>query len=362
MVRRNDLGVQKTGMVGFPDNRFFLTRDPMTIAQILSLTQDRLLSGEEARLIERLSAPDQADHGCAIFINRKYAVEDAGDTNAGLILIKEEFVDAFKNKNKAAVMVCENPRLSFSILARALHASRSETDPPEIGISKTAKIAEGCAISRSASIGDGAEIAANCVIGPYAVIGQGVVLGQGCSVSPHATLTHAIVGEECCIRGGAVVGEAGFGFVPTPAGLKHVPQLGRVLLGREVDIGANTTVDRGALGDTQIGDYSKIDNLVQIAHNVTIGSNCAIAAQTGISGSTDIGDNVMIGGQAGVADHVTIGSDAVIKARAAILVNVPANEHYGGYSAKPARDWMREIIAVHRLARIKRPDRAGKKK
>jgi UDP-3-O-[3-hydroxymyristoyl] glucosamine N-acyltransferase len=183
------------------------------------------------------------------------------------------------------------------------------------------------------------------------VIGDGVVLGPDCRIGPHASISHAVLGARVYIYPGARIGQEGFGFTITARGFLTAPQLGGVVIGDDVEVGANTTIDRGALRDTVIGAGTRLDNLVQVAHNVRIGRYCAIAAQVGISGSAEIGDFVVMGGQAGVADHMRIGSKARVGAQSGVMSAIEEGAVVVGSPARPAREVFREIATVKRLSR-----------
>ena len=197
----------------------------------------------------------------------------------------------------------------------------------------------------------GAVIGAGTRIGHGTFVGPGVVLGAGCVIGAHVTLSHCMIGRRALIHPGVRIGQDGFGFVPTSAGPVKIPQLGRVIIGDDVEIGANTTIDRGTLEDTVIGDGTKIDNLVQVGHNVEIGRGCIITSQVGISGSCRIGDGVVIGGQGGLADHVTVGAGAQIAAKTGVMRAIAPGEVVMGYPARPIRHFWREIAMVSRLTR-----------
>jgi UDP-3-O-[3-hydroxymyristoyl] glucosamine N-acyltransferase len=206
-------------------------------------------------------------------------------------------------------------------------------------------------------IGPGAVLGANGRIGANAVIGPAVEMGEDCVVGLGATVRYCLAGSRVHIAAGARIGEDGFGFVSGARGHLKVPQLGRVLIGDDVAIGANTTIDRGSGPDTTIADGVIIDNLVQIAHNVKIGRNSVIVAFVGISGSTMIGDNVVIGGQVGIAGHLTLGDGAKIVAQSGVITDVPPGAAYGGSPALPLGDYWRQVATLRRLAKRKPSER-----
>jgi UDP-3-O-[3-hydroxymyristoyl] glucosamine N-acyltransferase len=225
------------------------------------------------------------------------------------------------------------------------------------GISKsalvhpTARLENGVTIDPAAVIGPRAEIGAGTLIAVGAVIGPEVRIGRDCAIGANVTIVHALIGDRVIIHTGARIGQDGFGYLPGPRGHGKVPQVARVIIQDAVEIGANTTIDRGFIRDTVIGEGTKIDNLVQIAHNCEIGRHCVMAAFTGISGSVTVGDYVMMGGRVGIADNVIIGSGAMLAAGSAVLGNVPANTKWGGYPAIPAREWLKGVAVLRRLTR-----------
>ena len=189
------------------------------------------------------------------------------------------------------------------------------------------------------------------MIAAGAVIGPQVRIGRDCAIGASATILHALIGDRVIIHSGARIGQDGFGYLPGPRGHQKIPQTRRVVIQDDVEIGANTTIDRGSTRDTVIGEGTKIDNLVQIAHNVMIGRHCMIAGQTGISGSAKVGDFVMMGGKVGIADHVTVGAGAMLGAQAGLMSDVPAGARYVGSPAQPVRDFMKGVAALRRLVR-----------
>jgi UDP-3-O-[3-hydroxymyristoyl] glucosamine N-acyltransferase len=221
---------------------------------------------------------------------------------------------------------------------------------PAAHIHPSVRLEDDVTIEPGAAIGEGVEIGRGTVIGPGVSIGPGVRIGRDCHIAAGVTVTHALLGNRVVLHPGVRIGQDGFGYLMGPAGHKRVPQIGRVVIQDDVDIGANSTVDRGANRDTIIGEGTKIDNLVQIGHNVVIGRHCVIVSQVGISGSAVLGDFVVLGGKVGVNGHVTIGHGAQVAATAVVKDDVPPGARYGGVPAEPIKEWYREKMALKRLA------------
>jgi UDP-3-O-[3-hydroxymyristoyl] glucosamine N-acyltransferase len=261
-----------------------------------------------------------------------------------------------------AVIVVKKPQQAFAKIGRLLFPDAVHTASfsgntgisDKASISPTAQLEEGVTIEVGAIIGNLAEIGAGSLIGPGAMIGKGVKVGRNCVIGPSATLTHSLLGNNVIIHAGARIGQDGFGYVPGISGLEKMPQLGRVIIQDNVEIGANTTIDRGAMGDTVIGEGTKIDNLVQIAHNVRIGRNCVITGHCGLSGSVTLGDGVMLGGRVGIADHVSLGDNVQVAAASGVMNDIPAGERWAGLPAQPMKEFFREIAYLRNLAREKR--------
>jgi UDP-3-O-[3-hydroxymyristoyl] glucosamine N-acyltransferase len=256
------------------------------------------------------------------------------------------------------VLECADPQRAYALClaamapAAARPASFTETSGVSTGavVHATARLEHGVIVDPGAVIGPRAEIGSGTVIGAQVVIGPDVKIGRDCSVAPHVTIQHALIGNRVILHPGVRIGQDGFGYAMGARGHLKVPQIGRVIIQDDVEVGSNTCIDRGAIRDTMIGEGTKIDNLVQIAHNVVIGRHCVIVSQVGISGSATLDDGVVLGGQVGVVGHVRIGAGAQIAASSNVASDIPAGARWGGTPAKPMRDWMREMAVVNRLA------------
>jgi UDP-3-O-[3-hydroxymyristoyl] glucosamine N-acyltransferase len=224
----------------------------------------------------------------------------------------------------------------------------------------TARLESGVTIDPGAVIGPRAEIGAATMIGAGAVVGPNVHIGRACAIGPHVSIIHALIGDRVIIHPGCRLGQDGFGYAMGRREHTKVPQIGRVIIQDDVEIGAGSTIDRGANRDTVVGEGTKIDNLVQIGHNVAIGRHCVLVAQTGLSGSVTLEDFVVLGARVGVNNHVTIGEGAQVAALSIVHGDIPRGARYGGFPAKPVKQWMREMFLLERLARQYGDDRAGK--
>ena len=346
---------------------FITSSGALTTGEIAALTRAKLRDGDPSdRRICNIAPLDTAGPLDISFLdNSKYLGELAG-TRAGACLIAPRFAAAAPAG--LAVLETAYPYPAFVAVTRKLFPqalrpiSLYETKgrAPGAQVHPTARLEAGVTVDPNAVIGPHAEIGAGTVIAAGAVVGPNVCVGRDCEIGPGATVLHALVGDRVIVHPGARIGQDGFGYLPSPRGHQKIPQTRRVIIQDDVEIGANTTIDRGATRDTVIGEGTKIDNLVQIGHNVSIGRHCLIAAQVGISGSTAVGDFTMLGGQAGVADHITIGAGAMIGARAGVMSNVPPGARLLGYPAEPAIEWKRGVATLRRLVRSNRKANIGK--
>ena len=274
-------------------------------------------------------------------------------SRAGAAFVDERAAD--KAPRGMALLVAPEPYKAFARAARAFYPDAGPRPgcAPSAIIDPTASIPADCEIGAHVVIEAGVRVGARCRIGPNTVIAAAVEIGDDCRIAANVTLSHCLIGARVVLHPGVRIGQAGFGFAPDPSGPVKIPQLGRVVIGDDVDIGANTTIDRGSGHDTVIGPGTMIDNLVQIGHNVVLGRGCVLAGQVGISGSTRLGDFVMAGGQAGLAGHLTIGSGARIAAKSGLMRDVAAGETVSGSPAVPMRLFMKQVAILQRLARNK---------
>jgi UDP-3-O-[3-hydroxymyristoyl] glucosamine N-acyltransferase len=253
------------------------------------------------------------------------------------------------------LLLTTNPYIAFARAARRFYP----TPRPPAGIAPsavvdpTAVLGEGVAIAPHVVIGAHAEIGAGTAIGANSVIGDGCVIGKDCLIGANATVSHCLMGDRVMLYPGVRIGQDGFGFAMDPSGHVKIPQLGRVRIGDDVEIGANSTVDRGAGPDTVIGAGCMIDNLVQIAHNVVLGRGCVLVSQSGISGSSHLGDFVTVGGQAGIIGHLSVGDGARIGGQSGVTRDVSSGTAVGGSPAVPIMQWHRQTAALNRMTRKK---------
>ncbi len=328
-----------------PDSRFFRLIEPMAPAAAAKLSAGVLVT-DGGKAISSVADPTIGGDGAVCF-----AEKPGGTIGPAALLVVPQGQSWDIPSHVASILEAPSPRLAYAKIAAGLFESKSENGPED---ETPADVSPEAKVHPTAVIGPGAVISEGALIGPHAVIGHGVVIGAGTKIGPNASITHSTVGAGCSISAGARIGEAGFGYVPGDMGAVYIPQLGAVRIGNRVDIGANTTIDRGMLTDTEIGDGTKIDNLCQIAHNCKIGRSVLIASHTGVSGSCVVGDGVMMGGQVGMAEHVTIGAGAELAARSGLMRDVEPGGRVGGAPAKPFRQWMKEVAAVSRLAEKKK--------
>jgi len=336
------------------DPRFFARSGPHTLAAVIAAAGgDASVDASVERgagLVLHGIAPLQAATADTVsFLDNRRYIEELKATRAGAVLVQPALA-AHVPAGTIAIRTTQ-PYLAWARVAALFHPA----PPPRPGIHASAVVDPAAIVDASAEIGPlavveaGAEIGPRCRIGPLAVVGAGVVLGADCRIGAGATVSHALLGARVYLYPGSRVGQEGFGFATGPDGFTTVPQLGRVLIGDDVEVGANSTIDRGSSQDTVIGAGSRIDNLVQIGHNVRLGRCCVIVGQAGISGSATLGDFVQLGGQAGITGHLAVGDGARIGAKAGVMDNVPAKADFVGAPAMAARQFFREYATMRRI-------------
>ena len=338
------------------DPTFFAAPEPVSVRQIAEWTGAEIVRGDGDTLLHGVGPLDDAAAGTLVFIdNPKYAAL-LDTTQATACLVAKRFVT--RVPDGVIPLLIKEPYRALAIVMARLYptAMRPEGALATGGIAAgahvnaSARLEAGVSVEPGAVIGPDVEIGADTVIGANAVIASGCRIGRRCSIGPNTTVQHALIGDRVILHPGVRIGQDGFGFAMGLQGHLKVPQIGRVVIQNDVEIGGNTTVDRGANRDTIIGEGTKIDNQVQIGHNVVIGRNCVIVSQVGISGSATLCDFVAIGGQSGVSGHVTIGMGAQIAGVSVVRDDIPAGGRYGGVPAKPVREWFREVAALKKLA------------
>ena len=314
-----------------PDPRFFTKSSPKSLAAILAISGAELANPADADFIIDDVAPlDNASGSQISFLDNKKFKDKFAQTKAGACFVHPDMVPFAPPHVK--LLVTKSPYKSYALTAQSFYPNR----PP-------------AGISPLAHIDPTAEIDPTATIEPFVVIGAGVKIGKHCIIRSHTSISHALIGDHVHIYAGARIGQDGFGFAIDPSGYVKVPQLGRVIIEGHTEIGANTTIDRGAMSDTIIGMGTWIDNLVQIAHNVHIGKGCVITSQVGIAGSTIIGNYTLIGGQAGLAGHLNIGSMVKIAAQSGVTRDIPDGEEWMGYPAQPMKQFLRQVAHLNKL-------------
>jgi len=332
------------------DPRFFKKQSARSLADLAAVAGGVLAEGTDPKqMIDDVAPLDVAGSVQISFLDNIRYKESFINSKAGACIVSEAMAP-FAPKGMG-IIVCKSPYKSYALVAQGFypdiypksHISGSAHIDESVFVGEGCIIEPGVVVKAGAKIGNGVWIEAN------AVIGEGVVIGEKSRIGANATVSHAEIGSATRLYPGVRIGQDGFGFAIDPAGHVKVPQLGRVIIGDHVEIGANSCIDRGAGPDTVIGSGTWIDNLVQIGHNVKIGRGCVLIAQCGVAGSTVLEDYAVLAAQAGVAGHLKIGKGAQIGAKAGVMKDVPAGEQQLGAPAMPVKEFMRQVIALKRL-------------
>lgn len=343
------------------DPRFYDNRGPFTLGDVRTHAGAGAIDGADqtARIFD-LASLEGGGPGQLAFCAGKSAMGALRKTRAGFCFVGAD-ISRSELPPGTVLIGCTSPAHAFAAAAALFYPenglpvwNQTSAIDPSARIGTDVRLAPGVVVGPNAEIGERTRVGANTVIG------RGVMIGRDCEIGSNVTISHAYLGDGVVVFPGAQLGQPGFGFASGVAGHLKIPQLGRVIVQDKVEIGACTTIDRGALGDTVIGEGTKIDNLVQIGHNTRTGRHCVIVAQVGISGSCELGDYVVLGGQAGVADHAHIGDGARIAARGGVAPgDLPGGQDYGGVPVRLMKDWRRELAAVALLAKRRKRDRDG---
>lgn len=338
------------------DSRFFSNAGEVSLSEIAALTGASISTSSEKKFSGVAPLETAGGNEISFLDNTKYLAAFEA-SKAGACFVRGKF--AGRAPSGMILLITEEPYYAYALAAQKFYPQEdfSPEISPQAQIAGTAIIGRNTRIDPGVVIGKRVKISDGCWIGANTIIGDNVEIGAGTRIGGLCTVSHAIIGRKVIIHRGVHIGQDGFGFAAGRKGVVKVPQLGRVVIGDDVEIGSGTCIDRGAGHDTTIGSGSKIDNLVQIGHNVTIGRFTMIAAQTGIAGSTRIGDGVLIGGQVGLSGHITIGNRAKLAAQAGVMTDIPAGATYGGSPAIPIIDWHRQTATMAKLSR-KKPQNA----
>lgn len=326
--------------------------DKLTLKEVAEHLGAKILSGDPDALITGVSSIQDAGQGDICYYGNTRYAEYLKTTRALAVIVSEEVPTSAD-----CILLVDD---AYDAFRKVLHLFKPDRSSGFTGIHSTAVVHSSAELGQNVSVGPSAVIERNCIIGDNCIIGAGclvgpgTVLGKDCLIYPAVSLmSDTRIGNSVIIHSGSVLGSDGFGFVPDMSGQhKKIPQNGNVVIGNGVEIGSNCSIDRAVTGSTEIGDFTKLDNLIQVAHNVVIGKGCFIAAQTGIAGSTVIGNGVVFGGQVGVGGHLKIGDGAVIAAKSGVTKNITAGITVSGNPARPHMENLRLGAAVSRLPKI----------
>lgn len=335
-----------------PDTRFYRKEGPFSARQLADAVEAELYQAElGGRMLVDVAPLGQATGEHVSFLDNTRYTQQFRESKAGACVIRPRMIE--QAPAGMVLIVSDNPYATYARIASLFYPEPKPAPEisPKAVIHKTAKIGAGCTVEPYAVIEENVEIGDGTIVGPGAVIRRGVSIGRDCRIGAHCHIAYTIIGDRAIIHPQAAIGQDGFGFATDKGRHIKVAQLGRVIIGNDVEIGAGTCIDRGAAPDTIISDGAKIDNLVQIGHNVRIGKGCIIVAQVGISGSTQLGDYVVAGGQAGFAGHLSIAAGSRIGAQSGVMRSLERAQDIGGSPAVPMREWHKQTLALKALTR-----------
>jgi UDP-3-O-[3-hydroxymyristoyl] glucosamine N-acyltransferase len=343
------------------DPRFFDNRGPFSLGEVCARIGVTVPGGADASLVlaDVASLSGAVASHVSFFIGERQSPAVA-QTAAGVVLVSAKGLANLSPPAATMLIAVPSVQHAFAAVAEMFYPDcRHVAGPFNSGVDPTAKLGANVMLGAGVVIGPGAEIGDGTRIGAHVVIGRGVAIGRDCEIAGNSVISHAYLGDGITVFPGAQIGQPGFGFASSAAGHTKIPQLGRVIIQDRVEIGACVTIDRGALGDTVIGEGTKIDNLVQIGHNTHLGRHDIVCGMAGISGSCEIGDFVVLAGQAGVSDHAKIGSGARLGGKCGVVIGqeLEPGIDYAGIPAMPVRDWLRQVAMLR--AMIKKPKRGG---
>ncbi len=327
---------------------------PLTAAELAARVEGTLLGDGTAR-VAAVATLDGAGPGDVAFLASRKYLDAFHASRAGVVLLTRAFADL--QPGPAVRIVVADPQRAMLVAIGLLYPAppRPAGIEPTAVIEPGAELGEACYVGHHAVVRRGARLGDRAVVMAGAIVGEDAAVGHDTTLHEHVVLyPRTVVGDRVILHAGVRLGGDGFGYVPGKDGHAKIPHVGRCVVGDDVEIGANTTVDRGSIGDTVIGRGTKVDNLVQIGHNCRIGERCFLMAQVGLAGSTIVEDDCILAGQVGAANHVTIGRGARIAAQSGVDADVPPGATWAGYVARPHREWLRAEAAMYRLAPLAR--------
>ncbi len=336
------------------DPRFFNRAGPFTLRELADIAEAELVSNtQDDGQFTDVAPLSSAQADTVSFLDNKLYVKEFTRSSAGACLVRPEYEK--QAPDTMSLLITNEPYRAYARVASAFYPVEKHGSfiHPSAHVSEDAILGENVHIGPNAVISEKVEIGSGCKIDANTTIYPAVRVGENCRIFSNVTLQHCEVGDRVIIHPGVRIGQDGFGFAMGAQGHLKVPQLGRVLVMDDVEIGANSTIDRGTGPDTVIGAGSKIDNLVQLGHNVRIGAGCVVVSQVGVSGSTELGNFVVLGGQVGIAGHLKIGDGAQIAAKSGIIADVDPGAKMGGTPAQPMKEWLRSMSALRRMGKKK---------